>query len=66
MSYFDCPHCKVEHNINDHPDHLTDMSGNRFTFECDCGAEFECTVDWEPEIYPDENTLKPPAKKETA
>jgi transcription elongation factor Elf1 len=65
MSTFECPHCQKEYDIGGYPDHLTDMRGNRFTFECECGAEFECAVDWEPDIYPDKSTLKPPATKET-
>jgi hypothetical protein len=64
MSFFECPHCCAEYNIGDFPDHLTDMRGNRFTFECVCGAEFECNVDWEPDIIPDESSLRLPTAPE--
>ncbi len=63
MSKFDCPHCGAEHDTGDHPDHLCELDArNRFEFECECGAVFECHVDWEPEVYPLEDTLKLPEK----
>ena len=58
MSTFECPKCGKEHDIGNYPDHLTDMRNNRFTFECECGAEFECTVDWEPQIWPSNETVR--------
>lgn len=66
MSLFECPHCKKEHDINDYPDHLTDMRGNNFEFECSCGATFECGVDWEPDVFAIERTLKLPQKEPTS
>lgn len=64
MSTFDCPHCEAEHDISNTPDYFYDMKNNRFTFECDCGATYECHVDWEPEIYVREDTLRLPPKSE--
>ena len=58
MSIFECPYCAKEYDIGEYPDHLFVMNNNRFEFECDCGAEFECEVEWEPIIWPILSSLK--------
>lgn len=58
MDTFECPVCKAEHDIGDYPDHLRDMTNNRFKFDCECGAQFECSVDWCPDITVDEGSAK--------
>lgn len=39
-----CPHCLAEINFEDYPDHWNNGSST-FSFECECGAEFEVDVD---------------------
>lgn len=63
MSTFECPHCRVEVNTSDIPDHINEMKGSEFTYECDCGHEFAVEVDWEPICYPREDTLVPSVKR---
>jgi len=59
MSKLWCPNCDHEHNMGDYPDHLTDMVNNRFEFECEkCEAEFDVHVDWDPDFYPLDDTIK--------
>lgn len=65
MSIFQCPGCNRQYDVNDSPDHLNEMTGSRFEFQCSgvaegddgCGATFECEVDWSPHIYPLSSTL---------
>lgn len=59
-SDFECPHCEREVDLNSEPDYLVDMKHNRFNYECDCGASFDVSVDWDPVCYVAEDTLKRP------
>lgn len=63
MSIFYCPHCEKEHDIGDTPDHIREtieLNKDTFVFECDCGAEFECLLEWEPIIGPIKESLVKP------
>jgi hypothetical protein len=74
MSVFYCPNCNKEHDVGNYPDHMTDLGpSGTFEFDCDCGATFDCQVDWSPDIYvddasvvmriPEETTLNPQSKE---
>jgi len=58
---FECPHCGTGVDTGEIPDHLTNMTNNRFEYECDCGCSFEVSVDWDPVCYVDEGSIKLPA-----
>jgi len=45
-----CPHCKTKIEAGKYPDHWQDGC-NAFTFECDCGTEFEVDIEWEPDFH---------------
>lgn len=63
MSSWECPHCGAEHFDGDYPDHFSDLGpDNTFEFECDCGAVFDCHVEYEPYITSQTKTLKLPAE----
>jgi hypothetical protein len=60
MSNFICPHCEASHDIGDYPDHVNEAKNNKFWFDCECGAEFQCDIDWSPLIWPIKDTVRFP------
>jgi hypothetical protein len=54
--WWECPHCQRRHSSGDFPDHWRD-GADVFTFQCDCFAEFEVDVIWEPTFSADKRTL---------
>jgi hypothetical protein len=57
MSTFKCPHCETENDTSYYPDHVNNAQDDKFWFDCECGARFQCFIDWEPMISPLKWTL---------
>lgn len=59
---FECPHCLVEVDSGDIPDHVSGAHSNNgvFNYECSCGCKFDVFVDYYPSFEVDEHTIKLP------
>ena len=65
MITFACPKCSTDYDIGDYIDHIGDMRGNRFEFECKGCCTFECEVEWDPMIYPIASSVVPTQTRES-